>query len=397
MKKKVVVGAALMMMPLVSFAGGYLTNTNQHAAFLRSLSRGAAIDIDGALSNPAGLSFLPTDGFRVGVSIQSAFQTRDIDASFGTYNGFDPVNKVPTVSDVPYKKYYKGKAAAPVIPSVFAAYKKGDWTISGFFAITGGGGKASFDDGLPMFESAAMAGIFQESLGKYIKTGGKSPIVTPDMYTINSAMDGKQYIYSLQLGLSYKITDWLSAFAGGRMNYFSGNYDGYLDAKLKKDFGGTDLMNLALDCDQTGWGLTPVLGVDVKYGKFNFGAKYEFKTNLNIENNTKKLDYPDSAEDLVGPYELHDFYLYYMLRAGFTPDKIYRLACLTFEGIYDKETILKWLKTFYRRFFAQQFKRSCLPDGPKVGSVALSPRGDLRMPSDASARIWQDVLEKIEI
>ena len=190
-----------------------------------------------------------------------------------------------------------------MIPSVFAAYKKGDWTISGFFAITGGGGKASFDDGLPMFESAAMAGIFQESLGKYIKTGGKSPIVTPDMYTINSAMDGKQYIYSLQLGLSYKITDWLSAFAGGRMNYFSGNYDGYLDAKLKKDFGGTDLMNLALDCDQTGWGLTPVLGVDVKYGKFNFGAKYEFKTNLNIENNTKKLDYPDSAEDLIGPYK----------------------------------------------------------------------------------------------
>ena len=116
MKKKVVLGAALMMMPLVSFAGGYLTNTNQHAAFLRSLSRGAAIDIDGALSNPAGLSFLPTDGFRVGVSIQSAFQTRDIDASFSTYNGFDPVNKVPTVSDVPYKKYYKGKAAAPVIP-----------------------------------------------------------------------------------------------------------------------------------------------------------------------------------------------------------------------------------------------------------------------------------------
>ena len=240
MKKKVVVGAALMMMPLVSFAGGYLTNTNQHAAFLRSLSRGAAIDIDGALSNPAGLSFLPTDGFRVGVSIQSAFQTRDIDASFGTYNGFDPVNKVPTVSDVPYKKYYKGKAAAPVIPSVFAAYKKGDWTISGFFAITGGGGKASFDDGLPMFESAAMAGIFQESVAKYIKTGGQSPIVTPDMYTINSAMDGKQYIYSLQLGLSYKITDWLSAFAGGRMNYFSGNYDGYLDAKLKQNFGGAN-------------------------------------------------------------------------------------------------------------------------------------------------------------
>lgn len=303
MKKKAVLGMALMMMPMVSFAGGYLTNTNQHAAFLRSLSRGAAIDIDGALSNPAGLSFLPTDGFRVGLSIQSAFQTRDIDASFGTYAGFDPINKKPVVGEVPYQKYYKGKAAAPVIPSVFAAYKKGDWTISGFFAITGGGGKASFNDGLPMFESAAMAGIYQESLVKYMQTGGQSPIITPDMYTINSAMDGKQFIYSLQLGLSYKITDWLSAFAGGRMNYFSGNYDGYLNAKLKQNMGGAELMALALDCDQTGWGLTPVLGVDVKYGKFNFGAKYEFKTNLNIENDTKKLDYPESAESLVGAYK----------------------------------------------------------------------------------------------
>lgn len=100
------------------------------------------------------------------------------------------------------------------------------------------------------------------------------------------------------------------------------------------------------------------------------------------------------TEDLVGPYELHDFYLYYMLRAGFEPEKIYRIACETFEGIYDKETIMKWLKTFYRRFFMQQFKRSCLPDGPKVGSVAVSPRGDLRMPSDASARIWLEQLEK---
>lgn len=154
-----------------------------------------------------------------------------------------------------------------------------------------------------MFESAAMAGIFKESLTNYIQTGGKSPIVTQDMYTINSAMDGKQFIYSLQLGLGYKITDWLSAFAGGRMNYFSGNYDGYLNAKLKQNLGGAELMALALNCDQTGWGLTPVLGVDVKYGKFNFGAKYEFKTNLNIENDTKKLDYPESAEDLVGAYK----------------------------------------------------------------------------------------------
>ena len=94
------------------------------------------------------------------------------------------------------------------------------------------------------------------------------------------------------------------------------------------------------------------------------------------------------TEDLVGPYELHDFFLYYMLRFGFPKTKLYRMAKLTFDGVYDDETIKKWLDKFYWRFFSQQFKRSCLPDGPKVGSVAVSPRGDLRMPSDASPSAW---------
>lgn len=101
------------------------------------------------------------------------------------------------------------------------------------------------------------------------------------------------------------------------------------------------------------------------------------------------------TEDIVGPYELHDFFMYYMLRYGFSPSKIFRIACLSFAETYSKEVIMKWLKTFYRRFFAQQFKRSCLPDGPKVGTVTLSPRGDWRMPSDASANIWQKELDNI--
>lgn len=101
------------------------------------------------------------------------------------------------------------------------------------------------------------------------------------------------------------------------------------------------------------------------------------------------------TEDLVGPYELHDFYLYYILRFGYTPGKIFRMALQAFEGRYDREEILKWLKVFYRRFFSQQFKRSCLPDGPKVGSVAVSPRGDLRMPSDACAGLWLEELETL--
>ena len=102
------------------------------------------------------------------------------------------------------------------------------------------------------------------------------------------------------------------------------------------------------------------------------------------------------TEDLVGPYELHDFFLYYMLRFHFSPAKIYRMAKAVFAGVYEEEVIYQWLRKFYWRFFSQQFKRSCLPDGPKVGSVAVSPRGDLRMPSDASVRIWQDELENIK-
>ncbi len=101
------------------------------------------------------------------------------------------------------------------------------------------------------------------------------------------------------------------------------------------------------------------------------------------------------TEDLVGPYELHDFFLYQVLRRGFAPRKVYRLACYALGDTYDEATILAWLKVFYRRFFAQQFKRSCLPDGPKVGSVALSPRGDLRMPSDACATLWLAQLEEL--
>ena len=101
------------------------------------------------------------------------------------------------------------------------------------------------------------------------------------------------------------------------------------------------------------------------------------------------------TEDLVGPYELHDFYLYYAIRWGFPPRKVFRLAEQAFLRTYDRATLLKWLKNFYRRFFNQQFKRSCLPDGPKVGSVTLSPRGDWRMPSDAVAALWLEELEAL--
>ena len=111
----------------------------------------------------------------------------------------------------------------------------------------------------------------------------------------------------------------------------------------------------------------------------------------------KDGDIAQKTEDLVGPYELHDFFLYFMLRFGYEPSKIFRIACMTFDGEYDKETIFKWLETFCRRFFSQQFKRSCLTDGPKVGTVALSPRGDWRMPSDACVAVWMRDLEACRV
>ena len=285
MRKFSLISFMMLIVSTSTFAGGLLTNTNQHAAFLRMLSRGATTEIDAALSNPAGLAFLPNDGFHMSLSIQSAFQTRNIDAS---------------CEGLGLNKYYEGKASAPVIPSLFAAYKMGDWTISGFFGITGGGGKASFDDGLPMFDAMVIGGLGAQK-------------IPSNAYSLKSYMDGKQYIYSVQLGLTYKITEWLSAFAGGRMNYFTGGYQGALKASAAVDLPspagtipvGTELIGIDLDCDQTGWGFTPVIGLDAKWGKLNIGAKYEFMTNLNIENSTKanSLRMIGAAESELADYK----------------------------------------------------------------------------------------------
>ena len=278
MRKFSLISLMLLIVSISTFAGGLLTNTNQHAAFLRMLSRGATTEIDAALSNPAGLAFLPNDGFHMSLSIQSAFQTRNIDAS---------------CEGLGLNKYYEGKASA--------AYKMGDWTLSGFFGITGGGGKASFDDGLPMFDAMVIGGLGAQN-------------IPSKAYSLKSYMDGKQYIYSVQLGLTYKVTDWLSAFAGGRMNYFTGGYQGALNASAATNLplptggtipAGTELIGIDLDCSQTGWGFTPVIGLDAKWGKLNIGAKYEFMTNLNIENSTKanSLRMIGAAESELADYK----------------------------------------------------------------------------------------------
>lgn len=309
MKKKIVFGVLMLAFSFSTFAGGILTNTNQHISFLRMIARGASIDIDGVYSNPAGLGFMD-DGFYLSLNVQSAYQTRTIDASFPLF-GEDP-------------KRYEGKASAPFIPSMQALYKMGDWAFSGSFAVTGGGGKASFDNGLAMFDSRVMAGLAQAGL-------------TSDQYTINSAMDGKQYIFGLQLGASYKINDFLSVFGGGRMNYVNSGYEGYLHAVSKAD-NKTSFYDIELDCTQTGWGLTPIIGADVKYGSWNLGLKYEFMTNLNIENKTKKNSDPNGAlaDYRDGVNTPHDIPAMLMAAVGYNILPTLR-ASIEYHQYFDKD------------------------------------------------------------
>ncbi|WP_251236551.1 OmpP1/FadL family transporter [Bacteroides nordii] len=295
MRKLSLISIVLLIVSIPTFAGGLLTNTNQHVLFLRMLARDASTDIDAVYSNPAGLAFME-DGFHLSFNGQSAFQTRTITSTFAPFAGFGG-NAT---------KVYKGEASAPFVPSFFAAYKKGDWTFSGSFAVTGGGGKATFNEGLGSFES-------QVSLLPLL---AKQNGIPASQYSVDSYMQGKQMIFGLQLGATYKITDYLSAFAGVRMNYVSNGYVGYLkniqfnaqhpqlnptgEMTSAHDFfvqAGPTYKKYAdmtadkeLDCDQTGWGVTPIIGADFKMGKWNVGVKYEFNTKLNVENKTTRDD-----------------------------------------------------------------------------------------------------------
>ena len=260
MRKISLIGLAMLIVSIPTFAGDYLTNTNQNAAFLRMIARGASIDVDGVYSNPAGLAFLPKDGLQVALTIQSASQTRDIAATspLWTMDGQNTVRK------------YEGKASAPVIPSIHAVYKKGDWAFSGSFAIVGGGGKASFDKGLPMFDAAAIS---------LVNTIGQG-MLSPNQYAINSAMEGRQYIYGFQLGASYKINEHFAVFAGARMNYFTGGYKGFLDNFIEVDRNG--LVTITKACAVAGLG-----------GKVYRSGDYDYYINETIRNNDPKV---------VGPF-----------------------------------------------------------------------------------------------
>lgn len=286
----------------VSFAGGFLTNTNQNVAFNRMMSREASIGIDGVYYNPAGVVFLG-DGHHLSINWQLAYQDRTIknDYSLFTNNVNNPITP----------REFKGEAFAPVIPSFQYAYNKGRWSFQGNFALTGGGGKCTFDNGLGSFErivaETAMAacglartvdGALGSVLGREISMfGSDQAFGAGGKYSYNSYMHGRQYYFGLSLGAAYKVSDNFSVFGGVRGIYATTNYYGYVeDIKVGNmplymvlDPTKKDAANIELSCDQNGIGFTPIIGVDFKTGKWNFSAKYEFKTRMRLKNKSVNL------------------------------------------------------------------------------------------------------------
>lgn len=309
-KFKTVCLTAAIASSSATFAGGLLTNTNQHVAFNRMMSREASIGIDGVYYNPAGVVFMG-EGSHLAINWQAAWQTRTINNDYKLFT--NNVNNPTTPRD------FKGKAVAPVIPSFQYAYNKGRWSLQGNFALTGGGGKCTFDNGLGSFEKivseTAMGAIGLAQSIDYaankilvpgsinpdgtINSANFKPMFTSDKafgskgaYSFNSYMHGRQYYFGLSAGAAYKVTDNFSVYAGLRGIYATCNYYGYVeDIKVGNtplyqvlDPSKENSANIELSCDQSGIGFTPMLAVDYKTGRWNFSAKYEFKTRMRLKN-----------------------------------------------------------------------------------------------------------------
>ena len=348
MKKTLkIVAVALLAVANVCpvMAGGLNTNTNQNVAFLRNPARDAVIGIDGVYSNPAGVAFMP-EGWHVSVNLQFANQTRTSTSTFpGLAANIGNLGN-PT-------KEYKGTASA-VIPSVQVALNRGKWAFQFNFAIMGGGGKCEYDDGLGSIES--LVSIVPQAFNAFGKTlngmaaqAGLNPnFPTNCLYTANSKMSGQSYYYGYTLGAAYRINDHWSVYGGARLLYGTTKYYGYVNniklltqegqnlgdwvrsntsnpdvqrtiaglfndpVEAIQDQKTTALLNtstalvdgmlkegISLNCNQDGYGLAPIIGVDYKTGNFNFAAKFEFKTRMRLENksnNSSLVKYVPSLE-----------------------------------------------------------------------------------------------------
>lgn len=288
--KKILIAAILLGSSLGLRAGGLMTNTNYHIAFDRMMARGASFDIDATFSNPAGLAW-GHEGWQLSLNFQKPWQNRDIETSIPNYLAVPQMGYAGV--DIQHK--YHGKASAPIVPALFAAYKKDRIAISAMIGIVGSGGFVEYKEGIPMFNTLVMGAIFKQTI--------QSPTgpITPDMYTIDSEVKGKQYIYGGQLNFTYKLTDWLAAAIGLRANYYDGYSRAYVKATTLEQLGSQQLVDMKLDCTQRGWGFTPIVSVDFHKGPVTLAARYEFRTKINTKNKTAEL--PAGLGDLAANYE----------------------------------------------------------------------------------------------
>ena len=272
MTKRIFTFALAAASLLTANAGGLMTNTNYHIAFDRMMARGASTEIDAVFSNPAGLAW-GYDGFQMSLNFQKPWQNRDI-----TYN------------DVKFE----GVASAPIVPALFAAYKKDRWAVSGMIGIVGSGGFVKYDNGVPMFNVLLGSTITKLTKELNQATQGFAPVVTPNEF--DSEMKGKQYIYGGQFNFTYKLLDCLSAAAGIRANYYDGYYRGHVKANHTEK---GNLASLALDVDQKGWGFTPLVSVNYRQGPLTLTARYEFRTKISTENETNSLSASLNSDLLI--------------------------------------------------------------------------------------------------
>ena len=279
MRKIIAFVAFAALMSTTAIAGGLMTNTNYHIAFDRMMARGASFDVDAVFSNPAGLAW-GHEGWQLSLNFQKPWQNRDI-----TYNNVK----------------YEGVASAPIVPALFASYKKDRWAVSGMIGIVGSGGFVQYDNGVPMFNvllGSVVTGLTQ-TLNE--KTGGFAPVVSPDQF--DSEMKGKQYIYGGQVNFTYKILDCLSAAAGFRANYYDGYYRGHVKAmKSTPEYSSmpvNELASLSLDVDQKGWGFTPIVSLNYHQGPLTLTARYEFRTKIETKNETNSLSASLNTDQLI--------------------------------------------------------------------------------------------------
>ena len=259
-----------------AWAGGLMTNTNYHIAFDRMMARGASFDIDATFSNPAGLVW-GHEGWQVSLNFQKPWQYRDIELT---------ANNKSTL--------YEGKASAPIVPALFASYKKDKWAVSAMLGIVGSGGFVEYKDGVPMFNALLGNTITTLTQGLNTATNGFAPVVSPDQF--DSSMKGKQYIYGGQVNFSYKITDCFAAAVGMRVNYYDGYYRGHVKAN-HSTIG--NLASLSLDVDQKGWGFTPIVSLAFHKGPLTLTARYEFRTKINTKNETNSLSATLNSAELI--------------------------------------------------------------------------------------------------